>query len=159
MITSFKEDKYAFLSNFYPCVISDTISYKSKDKIYFFNWPSAEHYYQSLKTNIVEEKEKILKCETSGIAKRVGKKLTIREDWEIIKLDMMLLVIFEKFKQNPELKNMLIKTSPHKLVEGNYWHDNYWGSCSCNMCIFEDKYNHLGKILETVRDSFIPKEK
>lgn len=156
MITSFKEDKYAFLSNFYPCVISDTVQYVANKNIYFFNWPTAEHYYQSLKTKDVSEKEKIMACETPGIAKRVGKRLTIREDWDDIKLDVMLLVVSEKFKQNPELRNMLIKTFPQKLVEGNYWHDNFWGDCSCNMCIFEIKYNHLGKILETVRNYYIP---
>jgi len=53
----FEEDaQYRFLSNFYPCVISDPQGYKENKETTYFNWPSAEHYYQSLKTTDIAEK-------------------------------------------------------------------------------------------------------
>jgi predicted NAD-dependent protein-ADP-ribosyltransferase YbiA (DUF1768 family) len=29
---------------------------------------------------------------------------------------------------------LLLKTGKHILVEGNAWHDYFWGACSCLKC-------------------------
>jgi predicted NAD-dependent protein-ADP-ribosyltransferase YbiA (DUF1768 family) len=39
-----------------------------------------------------------------------------------------------------------------ELIEGNYWHDNCWGSCTCIKCADRPKQNALGKILMLVRE-------
>ena len=55
---------------------------------------------------------------------------------------------------DPTLRRMLINTYTWGLIERNYWHDNYWGSCTCKTC--QDKgENHLGKILMKVREECI----
>lgn len=51
----------------------------------------------------------------------------------------------EKFKDE-QLKEMLLSTGNADIIEGNYWHDNFWGQCSCEKCVGKGK-NNLGKIL------------
>ena len=64
-------------------------------------------------------------------------------------------VVICKFMQNPDLMKKLLATGDAKLVEGNTWHDNYWGICRCGS---RDKCgtgsNMLGKILMQVRDTY-----
>jgi hypothetical protein len=52
----------------------------------------------------------------------------------------------------PELREWLVATYPIPLVEGNYWHDNYWGDCSCNKCQATPGINKLGKMLMDLRE-------
>lgn len=37
------------------------------------------------------------------------------------------------------------------LEEGNHWHDNRWGRCSCERCSSKIAPNWLGKILMEIR--------
>jgi predicted NAD-dependent protein-ADP-ribosyltransferase YbiA (DUF1768 family) len=43
----------------------------------------------------------------------------------------------------------LLATGDRDLIEGNTWHDNFWGVCSCPKCTFPPipQTNWLGKIL------------
>jgi len=135
------ENKYRFLSNFYPCdiVIENRV------------WKSAEHLYMSYKTLNSEEKNAIWDSETPGKAKRLGQKVTLRKDWEEIKSLIMEHVVWQKFYQNPNLARKLLATGNAELVEGNTWHDNYWGECVCENCKTKTKQNMLGYILMRVR--------
>jgi predicted NAD-dependent protein-ADP-ribosyltransferase YbiA (DUF1768 family) len=45
---------------------------------------------------------------------------------------------------------MLLSTGDMELTEGNWWHDNFYGSCSCVKCGGKGQ-NNLGKILMDVR--------
>ena len=138
MIASFT-GTYKFLSNFYPCSIEyDGIVY-----------PTLEHAYQAAKTEDNEERLEILECNTAGRAKRMGQKVTLRADWEDIKLDVMLELLRTKFK-NKKLRMWLITTGDATLIEGNYWHDNFYGECYCAGCGGNGQ-NHLGKHLMFVR--------
>ena len=56
----------------------------------------------------------------------------------------------EKFK-NPVLAKKLIDTGDTELIEGNYWHDNFWGKCSCEKCKNKPKANTLGILLMDIR--------
>ena len=56
---------------------------------------------------------------------------------------------------DPELREMLISTYPHELVEGTTWHDNEWGNCSCERCKNIPGKNKLGKILMKLRTEFM----
>lgn len=58
----------------------------------------------------------------------------------------MYVGVFEKFLQNPELRNRLIDTGNKILIEGNTWGDTYWGMCNGN------GLNKLGEILMIVRE-------
>jgi ribA/ribD-fused uncharacterized protein len=75
--------------------------------------------------------------------------MTKRDDWDEVKTKVMLDVVRIKFS-NPILRKMLLETGEEELVEGNHWHDNFWGSCRCEKCGSSGQ-NMLGKILMQVR--------
>jgi predicted NAD-dependent protein-ADP-ribosyltransferase YbiA (DUF1768 family) len=54
--------------------------------------------------------------------------------------------------QDPKLRAMLLATGNEELIEGNTWHDNTWGDCSCDACKDIEGKNMLGKLLMKVRD-------
>lgn len=78
-------------------------------------------------------------------AKRLGRRVRLRSDWESVKDQVMYDVCLCKFTQNPELLHKLIQTGSAELVEGNTWGDKVWGVCDG---IGE---NRLGKILMKIR--------
>ena len=129
------QGEYRFLSNFYPCaVMYDGYLYRS-----------VEHAYQAAKTFDEQQRLKIRKLSKPGEAKRAGRRITLRKDWEEVKLDIMLELLEKKF-QEPSLKRRLIATGNATLIEGNNWNDTFWGVC-------RDKGdNHLGRLLMQVRD-------
>lgn len=143
MINNF-DDKYEFLSNFYAAdVLFDGILY-----------PTNEHAFQAAKSMDPTVREKIRNLDTPGKAKREGRRLKLREDWEIIKLDVMYDIVKDKFSRHADLRNKLISTGNEELIEGNWWHDTFWGMCWEDINgtkIFTGK-NNLGKILMRVRD-------
>jgi hypothetical protein len=86
-------------------------------------------------------------------AKRAGRQLILRPDWEDAKLDIMYQLVLEKFSKDPVLRQRLLDTGDALLVEGNWWHDQFWGNCTCGkrpQCAGEGE-NHLGLILMAVR--------
>ena len=60
-----------------------------------------------------------------------------------------------KFKAGSRLAKLLVETDPFYLIEGNYWHDNYWGKCSCTRCSAQGGRNMLGKALMLRRSILI----
>lgn len=130
-----------FLSNFYitPIVMDNVV------------YDSVEHAYQASKTLDLDERDRIRQASTAGAAKHLGKTVTLRPDWESIKLLVMYNLVEQKFSADP-LKSKLIETGDAELIEGNYWHDNYWGSCECLKCKPVTKQNLLGITLMEVRD-------
>jgi predicted NAD-dependent protein-ADP-ribosyltransferase YbiA (DUF1768 family) len=75
---------------------------------------------------------------TPGEAKKLARKLTaqgyLRKDWEQASLGIMEGLVRQKFSLYPTLREKLLATGDEELVEGNYWHDNFWGACSCRKC-------------------------
>lgn len=140
MITKF-EGKYSFLSNFYAC----QTNYKG------IKYPTSEHAYQAAKTLNPKHQLAIKEKDTPDDAKLAGRRVDLRSDWEDIKDDVMYEIVKEKFK-NKRLASRLLATGEEQLVEGNYWHDNYWGSCICEKCLQLPKRNQLGKTLMRVRE-------
>jgi ribA/ribD-fused uncharacterized protein len=116
----------------------------------------AEHAYQASKSVDPSVRVSVAALNSPGEAKRAGRQLEARPDWEAVKKRVMLLVVLAKFIQNPELQQKLIETGGHALVEGNTWHDNYWGNCVCDRCSEVPGANWLGRILEHVRDVVTP---
>lgn len=140
-ITSFKGE-YEFLSNFYPAEV------KLHDYPYVF--PTVEHAYQAAKTTDWAERDLfrratitdngLEKVMTAAQAKKTGKQVTLRYDWEKVKLIVMGHLIWQKF-EIPELKQKLLDTGYADLIEGNWWGDKFWGVCR------GEGLNHLGKLL------------
>lgn len=134
MINSFK-GKYFFLSNFYECEVTfEGITYQN-----------TEAAFHAQKTLDVEERKKFSTLNPSE-AKRAGRKLNLRSDWEVIKTRVMYNVCKAKFLQNPELKKMLLETGIEYLEEGNDWGDDFWGTVN------GVGKNRLGCILMQIRD-------
>ena len=139
VIDSF-QGKYRWLSNFWMC--PGGIQYG--DYIY----PSTEHAYQAAKTIVDSERLEILRAKTPGQAKRLGRRVTMRPDWDLIKIDVMRTVLKQKFNDE-ELAQKLRDTGNAELIEGNHWGDTFWGVCK------GAGHNHLGKLLMEIRSTYI----
>jgi ribA/ribD-fused uncharacterized protein len=131
--------QWAFLSNFFACNVG--------------GYPSAEHAYQATKCRNKKDRAQF-KSGSAGQAKRLGRrvKLTNRdlEYWMNGRVELMRAILQCKFS-NPELAKRL-KDIPTDtvLIEGNNWHDNFWGSCSCAKC-GNKGMNNLGQLLNNLR--------
>lgn len=136
------DGEYGFLSNFYPC----TLTYKG------ITWPHSESAYQAMKSSDPAIHQILAKMMRPGEAKRYGKRITLRSDWEDIKLDVMHDIVTAKFDQNPELQRKLLLTGFCELEEGNTWGDTIWGVCPPNSGNGE---NMLGIILMNLRSKYI----
>lgn len=128
-------EKYWFLSNMYPCTL----------RINGLCFTCAEAAFQSFKTTNPEIRKQFQKI-TGFEAKKLGRKLKLREDWDVIKLDVMDAVLNVKFKQHPELHRML-KQIPEPIIEDNNWNDTFWGRCN------GVGKNYLGLLLERIKTS------
>lgn len=148
-ITRFDGTDNEFLSNFYPSEIF--IGYFPLDKPATEpnSYATCEHAFQTAKTHNVSEREGIRTTATPGASKRMGRRCTLRDDWEIIKDDIMLFCLRKKF-EIPELRKRLLDTEDAVFVEGNMWHDCHFGVCSCEKCGGVGK-NMLGRLLMRVR--------
>ncbi|MBQ8349278.1 MAG: NADAR family protein [Ruminococcus sp.] len=81
----------------------------------------------------------------------MGKKEpNLPKNWDEISYDIMLDILRAKFSV-PELAEMLEATDDAYLEEGNHWHDNRWGRCTCERCRAKEGKNLLGEILMRVR--------
>lgn len=137
---------YRFLSNFYAYapVMFEGIAY-----------PTSEHAFQAQKSLDESVRLQFSHFHTSpGWAKRGGREIRpMRSDWEVSKDGIMLLILRAKFSV-PSLRHALLETGSQNLVEGNNWHDVYWGVCD-GRCKYPHKapegQNKLGKFLEQVR--------
>lgn len=139
MIVEF-DGQYAFLSNFYssPFIYEEIV------------YPTNEHFFQAMKTLDIDERKKIAAAETPGKAKRMGRNVQLRSDWEKVKVYYMELGLRLKFA-NKALAEKLIATGDEELVEGNWWCDQTWGSCNCPKHIRTPGRNLLGMLLMELR--------
>lgn len=137
---------YAFLSNFYPAIVSlDGVAY-----------PTVEHAYQAAKTDNRGLRQQILECEHPGQAKRLSHRLRLRSvDWDERKLLVMKSLVRQKFSSDL-LRPLLLETRPARLIEGNTWGDTFWGMVKQYDPVDGTPYwygsNHLGKLLMEIRE-------
>jgi hypothetical protein len=127
--------EYSFLSNFHLCEIP------FEGLIY----PSTEYAFQAAKTLDIQERKFIRTATTCGKAKRAGMTVTLRSDWEGIKIGIMYDVNMTKYETYPELKEKLLATGEEELVEGNTWGDTFWGQ------VDGIGKNYLGLVLMQIR--------
>lgn len=140
MITEFR-GKYARFSNFYSC----PVEWEGKQ------YPTTEHAFAAAKTTDPLEAEAIRTAPTPGKAKKLGKLVVHKHpDWGKIKPVIMLGLLRIKFSKEP-FKSLLLSTDDEEICEGNWWHDNFWGDCTCAGCSHIEGHNTLGKILMLVR--------
>lgn len=149
-INKFDGTKHKFLSNFYPCKLTyNGIEYKH-----------SEGAFQAQKTLDEQQRAYIATLSASESKKACGKrdlkgfKIELRPDWQYDKVRNLVMyeVVKAKFTQNKELAEKLLETKDATLIEGNTWHDNYWGNCTCERCKNIPGKNQLGITLMQVRD-------
>lgn len=150
----FFRGEYDFLSNFHPCKITDF-----EGNVF----QCAEAMFQSYKTTDPEERKKFTKMNGKE-SKAAGRKVKLRDDWEEIKRYVMWYVVYQKFSQDQGLGKLLIQTGRAEIIEGNNWHDQYWGRYYKKIP-FKDGdrevlvgQNHLGTILMQVRDVIVSRQ-
>ena len=135
---------YAMFSNFYPAIVH----YKQ------IAFPTVEHAFVAAKSYDPAFWEEISKlpAKRAGHAKRRGRQIKLRSNWDLLKRSVMKELLLEKFN-NRVFREFIVRTTPAMLIEGNYWHDNYWGNCKCKKCKYILGQNHLGRLLMEVRGS------
>lgn len=135
----FFREEYEFLSNFYPA------------KIYFegIAYLNSEAAYQAQKCADAGDRAQFSRL-SADEAKRLGQQVPLRPDWNQIKLDLMERIVRAKFSQHPRLAKKLLETGDKPLIEGNYWHDVFWGM-DRKTRVGE---NHLGRILMALRGAY-----
>lgn len=136
VIDCFREE-YDFLSNFYPAGFE-------YGGLYYMN---SEAAFQAQKCLTEEEKQQFSYLPPNK-AKRLGRQVKLRPDWEDVKVSLMEEIVRAKFSQNQDIRERLLKTGNIALIEGNTWGDTCWG-----VDIRTGKgENCLGKILMKIRD-------
>jgi hypothetical protein len=133
--------EYAFLSNFYP----SEVDYPSRADIHRRTYPTVEHAFQAAKTDDYLTRRSIRRAPTPQAAKRLGRQVALRSDWEDVKVRVMRGLVLQKFVRHDDLGAKLLATTGRELVEGNTWGDRFWGVCG------GQGLNHLGHILMEVR--------
>lgn len=133
-IDSFKGGNF-FLSNFYSAEVTyDGITYKNN-----------EAAFQAQKCVNEIDRLSFMKLNPSD-AKKKGRNVNLRKDWEQVKIQKMYEIVLAKFTQNEDLKEKLLLTGDIYLEEGNDWGDRVWGTVNGIGA------NNLGKILMRVRE-------
>lgn len=117
MILKFR-GPYAFLSNFYPSIVTGPSGLVCE---------TVEHAYQAWKSVDPQIQRRIAGAKTAVLARRKGNAVKLRSDWESMRLGVMKNLLDQKFQPGTELGNRLLETEPNEIVEGNNWHDQFWG--------------------------------
>ncbi len=136
--------QYRFLSNFYPA----QVTYEG------ITYPSTENAFQAAKMPDLSLRKQFVAVDPKT-AKAMGRAWKCRSDWDSARNGVMLDLLRIKFSGSP-FRGRLIATEGAELIEGNWWHDQYWGVCNCAIngtCARKGGVgeNHLGKLLMQVR--------
>ena len=131
---------YHPFSNFYPAPV------EFEGLIY----STGEGAFQAAKTLEIENRKSFQNI-PPGVAKKMGRRLKLRKDWEEVKYKVMVEILKSKFS-NGELQKILLDTGDRYIIENtSRWHDNIWGNCECEMSNYIEGQNLLGKALMEVR--------
>jgi len=105
--------EYGFLSNFYMEPARGMLS--------------NEHFFQAEKSLDPEERAFVMRSSGPIEAKKRGRMITLREDWDLVKNQVMLSGLRNKFYLDESLQARLLATGDVYLAEVNTWGDRYWG--------------------------------
>lgn len=84
-----------------------------------------ENPFQAAKTLDRDLREDFTYC-SAGAAKRRGRRLHLRSDWQERRVSVMRELLAIKFG-GPDVREHLLATGDAVLVEGNWWGDQFWG--------------------------------
>lgn len=123
MISSFS-GAHRFLSNYYHAPIRLAGEHFGERGLTF---PTNEHAFAACKTLDPSLRVQIASLPTPGDAKRFGRHISLRTDWDVIRVPVMQALVRAKFTQHEDLARLLLLTNGEALVEGNNWGDTFWG--------------------------------
>lgn len=121
-----------------------------------------EHYFQAAKTHDRVDSEWVLSAPLPGMAKRRGsyhgekqpdgtwRRITLREDWEEIRFEVMLHAHLGKYKALSGYRRALLSTGDAFLYEDSPT-DDIWGLWDKEAWDWTGQ-NLLGKVLMQVRE-------
>ena len=129
----FYEQDFYVLSNFSSFSVKlDGVTY-----------PTSEHAYHAKKfpTDTIAALA-VLHAPSAHEAFQLGQryKNRRREDWDLVKVDVMRRILRAKVEQHEYVRRKLLATGDRELVE-NSWRDDYWGWGEN-----KDGQNQLGKL-------------
>ena len=131
--------EFGFMSNF-----AEGYGFTDDDGI---EWPTSEHYYQAMKSPMIDEQQYVLGAADAFHAKKRGREINVTTDWDHRKIKVMRKVLSYKFAAGTEAAGLLRDTNIDYLVEYAPWGDTFWG-------VDKDKQgqNWLGRLLMEQRD-------
>lgn len=145
MIKEFR-GKYQFLSNFYNAPVMFQGALYNNNEAAFQAAKMADPKDRTMVTFNCDGQHLAFTEMPAKYAKRHGRHVTLRPDWEKVKYYVMLEIVRDKFTRNSNLRDMLLATGDEPLEEGNTWGDKTWGTVN------GQGKNWLGKILMQVRN-------
>lgn len=97
----------------------------------------------------------IAAMERPGDAKKRGREIALREDWEQVKAEMMASLLARKFAPGTRLARQLAETGARPIVELNTWGDRTWGMILLADGDTLEGHNLMGRLLEARRRSLL----
>jgi predicted NAD-dependent protein-ADP-ribosyltransferase YbiA (DUF1768 family) len=116
------EGEYEFLRNPYPV----GIPYKNE------MYASVEYAYQAAKFESAAKRDEIRRMPRWQDAKQAGKGPGVRSDWRDVRKKVMFALTWLKYR-GWYLRSRLHGTGFRLLIEGNDWHDDFWGNAGNNL--------------------------
>lgn len=119
--------------------------------------PTLEHGYQAEKTDHPLLHLWVRSASSPAVAKRRGRVVPLGPDWYARRVTVMRDLLHAKFTQHAEAARVLLSTGDASIVEGNMWHDQFWGDCRCGRrtrCA-EPGDNQLGIELMATRERLL----
>lgn len=134
--------EYAFLRNDYK--LSHYI------ELFGYYFPTAEHAYQAAKTTDEDVRAEIENTRSVSRVRRLGRSLSLRKNWDTVKLQAMEMILRSKFSDdNFDLAQKLVDTDNAELIMKND-RDLFWGQDHNGA-----GENHLGKLLMKIRSELV----
>ncbi|MDK2776311.1 MAG: NADAR family protein [Pseudomonadota bacterium] len=94
-----------------------------------FEWPSVEHYYQAMKFDDADYRERIRQAETPKAAAKLGKSRwkKRRKNWKKNSITYMTRATYIKCRTHPEVAEMLLKSGELEIKDLSMY-DYFWGT-------------------------------
>lgn len=87
-------------------------------------WANSEQALMSMKSFDKDYQKKIRKATNPADAKRLGRAVKLRQDWDQVKFNLMVEILFAKFSQHPDLAEILLETGTQSIHED--CNDPWW---------------------------------
>ncbi len=147
MLETPQEDNSLFLSR---SDVNEPLSTHSQHGFHLddADWPSVEHYYQGMKFENLEYREKIRQASHPKQARKLGgsRFKRVRKGWKKMRRVVMTRAVYTKCRTHTEVAEQLLATGDLLLVE-NSAYDYFWG-CGRD----RRGHNTYGQVLMDVRD-------